>query len=161
MVQWFLDHKSLSAGVHRLILAYVLVAAYAAIIAFATTYIFAGSSWSIQTPMIWNMAAGALGGLFALRLTLNWFGHPSLRGAGWAISGGIILTILASVAAGTLMEPGFGTMNAFPAVLVTFWKLQFVLVFWCVALFGCHLMVGKWRQERETVFHMPENPLPI
>lgn len=145
------------------VLAFVIVIIYSAGLALTTALVVdvpSALGHANRPPMIWIVTSGGIGGVAALHLCWDWFGHPSIDGAKQAIFGGFLLTAVAAVATGTLIAPGQGSLLAIPALLAMFWQWQMVAVFWGLTLFACHQLAAQWRRERESVFEMPDNPLP-
>ena len=96
----------------------------------------------------WTVLAGAIGGALALYAARGWLG--SLGVLGWlrAFVGGIAAALIASVIAGTLISPLYGTFYA-PVLLATqFIQLPLLAVGWFAAVFGAHHLMTILEQER-------------
>lgn len=150
----------LTEGERGLFLAYVGVAVFGAGLAHTVVNNLGGQDEILRRLSaydFWMILSGALGadaGLYAAR---DRFGQAGLIGVRDAIIGGVTATLVATVVAGTLALPGFGTMFGPFAAGVAFWKSPLLLAFWCTMLLSAHLLFAKWRQERQTLFAAPQD----
>lgn len=141
----------LSRGERAYALAYGIVMSVAAGL---TVYVMAGVEGVAVLPVdpafysIWTVIAGVLGGAFALYAARGWLG---LRGVlGWirAAIGGMAAALIASVIAGSLIMPLYGTFYA-PVMLATkFMELPILAAGWFAAIFVAHYLMTALKEER-------------
>lgn len=105
-----------------------------------------------QSHLIWCTFSGLVGAVWSTILCLKWMGH---RGAiGWAqftlaLAG---ITFMTSLVAGSLILPIYGTMFGPFSAAMMFIDAPLVALAWCGATLCGHLIIIKWRQERDTIF---------
>lgn len=155
---------NMTEGERGIVLAYLGLAIFGAGLAFTVVNRLGGAQ-ELLRPLgwvdLWMILAGALGADAGLFLGADKLGHAGWRGVKRALAGCLIISLSASVVAGTLALPGFGTMFGPFATAITFWQSPIVLVFWLMMLLACHLLFANWRRERETLFTIPDDGLPV
>ena len=77
------------------------------------------------------------------------FGERGLTGIFKAIKGGLIVTFLYSLIAGTLVLPLWGTMFGPFAFIMLFVTKPFIAFIWVGSLLTAHMLMCGWRVERE------------
>jgi lipid-A-disaccharide synthase-like uncharacterized protein len=108
---------------------------------------------------LWICLSGGLGAASGLYIVRHRLGHPGLSGAVQAVTGMILMCFAASLITGTLALPLYGTMFGPFMLAVTFIGSPFLAMMWFCALTGVHLLMLKWRSERDSIF-VAANPAP-
>lgn len=148
----------LTDGEKGMLFAYIALAAFGAGLAHIVVNDLGGDDVILRSLSgydIWMVLSGAIGadiGLYSVRHRL---GHGGMAGMWSALRGALILTMVATIVAGTLALPGFGTMFGPFAAFVTFWASPLLLLFWCMMLLATHLLFARWRIERDTIYVTP------
>ncbi|WP_185020754.1 hypothetical protein [Histidinibacterium lentulum] len=106
---------------------------------------------------LWILAAGVTGGLGGFYLVRESLGQTGPAGWTRAIFAALVLGFSGSVIAGTLVLPIYGTMFGPLVLAVTLIDLPVLAVAWTGSLVGVHLLMQRWREERESIFV----PLPV
>ena len=154
----------LTEGERSVAMAYIGIGLFGAGLAFNVVNGLGGSD-NILRPLtpydFWMIASGALGADLGLYLSRNRFGHPGAAGAAMALLGALLLTFSATIIAGTLALPGYGTMFGLLAVGVSFWSSPFLALVWTIMLAACHLLFAIWRRERDTLFVILDDGIPV
>ncbi len=150
---------TLTDGEQSVILALSGIAFFGAIVAFIVVNQLGGGNEIIRSLSYydyWIICCGAIGAPAGALLARDWFGHPGLRGLARAATGALIVSFLASIIAGTLALPFYGTMFGPFSLVVTMLGAPLLAVIWISMLLGAHFLVAAWRRERETIFE-PRN----
>lgn len=103
----------------------------------------------------WIVASGFIGGASATYLSRHTLGRPEL----WITVRGIVsTTFLASLIAGTLALPLYGTMFGPFTLVVVFFASPITAFLWICNLFAVHEFVREWQRERNSIFgdELPE-----
>jgi hypothetical protein len=102
---------------------------------------------------LWTLVTGVVGGVVGLWSTYErWFGYEGI--AGWisASIGGMIVTMIGAVVAGTLILPFYGTMFGPLQVIMVMIESPVLAVIW-FGMMGCaHRLLRHWRVERDSIF---------
>ncbi len=155
----------LTDGERGVALAYVGLAVFGAGLAHSVVNNLGGQGTILRSLSgydIWMILSGAVGADLALYFNRNRIGHAGASGLWTAAIGALLITLSATIIAGTLALPGYGTMFGPFAAFVTFWSSPVLLVFWCIMLIATHMLFSNWRKERETLFAgPPDDGLPI
>lgn len=155
----------LTEGEKGVLLAYIALAVFGAGLAHIVVNDLGGDDAilrSLSTYDIWMVLSGALGADIGLYSVHHRLGHRGISGIWSAVRGALIMTLTATIVAGTLALPGFGTMFGPFAAFVTFWASPLLFVFWCIMLMATHLLFAKWRAERDTIYVThTEDGLPV
>ncbi|TNY30865.1 hypothetical protein [Pelagovum pacificum] len=104
----------------------------------------------------WQIAAGAIGAIVGLALSGELLGQSGRYGWKRAIWGGVFVSFVGALVAGTLVLPLFGTMFGPFSLFVALVGRPLLAVVWIAHLAGAHWLLRRWRQERDSIF----NPLP-
>jgi hypothetical protein len=100
----------------------------------------------------WTVLAGVIGGALALYAARGWLGSLGVLGWMRAFVGGVAASLIASVIAGTLISPIYGTFYA-PVLLATqFIAFPLLAVGWFAAIFGAHYLMTILQKERFVGF---------
>lgn len=146
----------LSAGERSFYTALVGVSFLSAIIAFqVVTRLSAGSHGvsSFTGFDIWAIIAGCVGGGVAFTLSYRrWFGFAGWRGFGSAVCGGIAVSFVGSLIAGTMVLPFYGTMFGPFQLIISMITSPLLCLLWWTNLISAHLLIVKWRDERDSIF---------
>lgn len=141
----------LSRGEKAYALAYSIVMSVSAGL---TVFVMAGVEGDAALPVeasfysVWTVIAGVIGGAFALYAARGWLGLPGVFGWIRAAVGGMAAALIASVIAGTLIMPLYGTFYA-PVMLATeFMQLPILAAGWFAAIFGAHYLMTALKEER-------------
>lgn len=145
----------LTEGERSVVFALFGIGFFGAIISFVVVNQLGGGQHIIR-PLApydyWIICSGAIGAPVGAFLGRDWFGHPGHAGILRASAGVLIVSFLASVVAGTLALPLYGTMFGPFSMIVTMVGSPMLAVIWVSMLLGAHLLVGVYRRERETIF---------
>jgi len=106
---------------------------------------------------LWILAAGVVGGLGGFYLVRESLGQPGPAGWPRAFFAALALGFSGSVIAGTLVLPIYGTMFGPLVLAVTLIDLPLLAVAWGGSLYGVHVLMRRWRAERDSIFV----PLPV
>jgi hypothetical protein len=151
----FFKRLKMTDGEQSILFALFAVAVFGACVAFSVVSQLGGGREIIR-PLtgydLWSIFAGASGSAIGLYLARSWFGHPGLHGIGQAAVGVLWVSFLGSIIGGTLALPFYGTMFGPFSVIVTMFGAPLLALFWVCTLLGAHVLVGKWRRERDTIF---------
>jgi len=141
----------LSKGEKAYALAYAIVISVAAGL---TVYVMAGiDSGSVLSAnesfySVWTVIAGVIGGGFALYAARGWLGLPGAFGWIRAFVGGTAAALIASVIAGSLIMPVYGTFYA-PVMLATeFMAMPILAIGWFGAVLVAHALMTVLTVER-------------
>ncbi|SEW20784.1 hypothetical protein SAMN04488515_1599 [Cognatiyoonia koreensis] len=146
-------------GERSLAIAYLGVAIFGAVISFSVVNRLGGSNAVIR-PLggydFWVIISGALGAYGGLYLGRVWLGHPGM--AGWlkALVAIPVISFIAALIGGTFALPGHGTMFGPLALLTTLIGNPLLALFWSCTILSAHYRFAIWREERETIFKMPD-----
>ncbi len=155
---------SRSDGERSLFLAFLGVALFGAGLSFTIVNKLGGEAEFLRKLTMydyWVILAGALGAAGGLFIGKDRLGHDGWDGAGRAALGMVVVTFAATVCAGTLALPGYGTMFGPFATVLAFWETPILLAFWVIVLTACHLLILTWRRERHTLFAIHDDGIPI
>lgn len=158
-----LRRLSLSDGERSVLLAFIGVAIFGAGLSFTVVNRLGGSDTILRALGAydyWIILAGALGAAVGLYIGSPRLGHPGLLGFRRALFGYVVVTFAATVVAGSLALPGYGTMFGPFAAILTFWETPLLLAFWATVLVACHLLFAIWRRERDTLFVIHDDGIP-
>ena len=98
--------------------------------------------------VFWVIFAGALGGGVALFAARGWMGNLGVLGFARALVGAIAVAFLASLIAGTMIYPLYGTFYA-PVILLTEMIAKpWLAAAWFTILMGAHYMMIAITEER-------------
>jgi hypothetical protein len=100
----------------------------------------------------WIILAAALGGICALWVLRARFGHPGLSGVHQALIGGLGISLLGPVIAGTLALPIYGTMFGPFTLAVILAGTPFLALCWVSALALVHHLMMARVAERDSIF---------
>ena len=107
--------------------------------------------------------AGALGSMAALFLSGDRMGRPGADGVLRGLAGGVWVSFVGAVIAGTLALPGYGTMFGPFTMAVTLAGAPILAFFWVANLLAVHVLMANWQRERDSIF-VPEGdgiPRPL
>lgn len=142
----------LSAGERRLALAYMAVGGFGAILAMTVLQRLEAGPVSLNPGTVWMLLSGAIGAMTALHLRRDHLGRAGLPGLGRAVISGLWITVVGGLIAGTLALPVYGTMFGTWLLLVVLAQTPIMTLLWAMMLGACHMMLGRWRAERDSVF---------
>lgn len=96
--------------------------------------------------------ASAVGPVAALFLSGDRMGQPGLQGALRGIAGGIWVSFIGALIAGSLALPGYGTMFGPFTLAVTLAGAPILSLLWVGNLVAVHLLMTTWQRERDSIF---------
>lgn len=97
---------------------------------------------------LWVIAAGALSGGIGLFVARGWMGRSGALGLGRALVGCVAIAFVASVVAGTLIQPLNGTFYAPVLLLTEFIDKIWLAVAWIAVVLGAHHLMTVLADER-------------
>lgn len=96
----------------------------------------------------WIIFSGALAGGVAMFAARGWLGNPKALGLARAVIGCLVVAFLASVVAGTMIRPLYGTFYA-PVLLVdALLSKPWLAGAWFGVLMGAHYLMYQFREEQ-------------
>lgn len=100
-----------------------------------------------SNAMYWVVCAGALSGAIALYLARGWMGAIGALGFARAIVGSLAIAVIASIVAGTLIEPAGGTFYA-PILMVSAFIAQpWIAAIWFAGVLGAHYLMASVQDD--------------
>lgn len=145
----------LSPGERGVFIATGLIAVAGMLVAVFAVKLLSGgqqSSVDLTAQNAWVCFCGAAGTIWATYLCRDWVGHSGKMGLLWAVFAAGAVTLLASIASGSLILPLYGTMFGPFSVIMTFISNPAVAIVWFSSLVAGHIAKAKWREERDTIF---------
>ncbi|WP_373636665.1 hypothetical protein [Yoonia sp. BS5-3] len=137
------------------------IAAYAAIVAMTagmTILIMSGIEgdsllWGDKSWFsYWIISAGAISGIIGMSLARGWMGGEGILGSLRAIVGGVAIALIASVAAGLMIDPLLGGVYG-PILLMTeFINQPWLAAAWMIGAAGAHVLLVFAARERMDDF---------
>lgn len=109
-----------------------------------------GSAGLVSNPSLytyWVIGAGAVGGGVGLYLARGWMGQAHAMGWARAIVGSFAVALIASVVAGTLILPLYGTAYAPVMMATAVIAAPWLGVIWFGVLLGAHYLMITRTQE--------------
>ncbi len=152
------QYRKRTEGERARLLAFVLVGVSSAALGFLAVMHLNTSALFVALSLYewWIIAASTLGGVVALFLSGDRLGKRGTQGLASAIAGGIWVTFVGSLIGGTLALPFYGTMFGPFIVTVTMLGAPLLALLWIVNLLGIHILLGIYRQERDTIFEFSD-----
>lgn len=150
--------RLLTEGEGALALAYGIVALFGAGLGLTTvTRLNEGAVF--QRPYTnyesWIILSAAIGAAAALFLAGTRVGQPGVQGHLRGMMSTIWVSTVGAIVAGTLALPLYGTMFGPMLFFGTLAGQPLLAALWFANLFCAHLLIGKWRAERESLLHEP------
>lgn len=140
------DRIYITKGERSLVIAYAAVMAMAAGLAMIVMGSIDPANAAAQ--MLWVVFCGAVSGAAALFIARGWLGGQGALGIARAIVGCLVIAFLASVIAGTLIRPLYGTFYAPVVVVNALIDNPWLGVTWVGVLFGAHYLFGRYVEEQ-------------
>lgn len=156
----FRSRPRLSGGEKNYLLALSSIGVVGAILAIVVTLrLSAHGAIRIEVDAftVWTAIAGCIGAMCGFTSVYSrWFGFP--EGAGWirALIGGLLLSGIGSVVAGTLILPYYGTMFAPFQLIIAMIEFPVLGLVWVAIIVCAHKLLEDWRAERESIFQTEE-----
>ncbi|WP_108814703.1 hypothetical protein [Loktanella sp. Alg231-35] len=151
MLDRFLKALYLTRGEKSVALAYAAVIAMSAgISVLIMTGIEGPAALGAERSLyvFWVIFSGAIGGGVALLAARGWMGNAGVLGFARAFVGAIAVAFLASLIAGTMIFPLYGTFYA-PVILLTeVIAKPWLGIAWFAILIGAHYMMTAITEER-------------
>ncbi len=97
----------------------------------------------------WTLTASVIGVCVSLRIARDKLCMPS---AFRTFEGMLLLTVLAPIAAGTLILPIYGTMFGPFTLALIFWALPITALVWLFAMIVISALLREWQRERDSIF---------
>ncbi|HEV8035875.1 hypothetical protein [Yoonia sp.] len=107
----------------------------------------------------WVICAGALGGAIALYLSRGWMGALGALGFARAVVGSLAIAVIASIVAGTLIEPAGGTVYAPLLMVSTFLARPWIAAIWFAGVLGAHYLMSSVQDDEEYADTRPTGRL--
>lgn len=102
---------------------------------------------------LWTMVSGFVGAVCGFLSSYGrWLGFPAKAGWVRAGVGGITISGIAAVVAGTMILPYYGTMFAPFQLIIAMIETPALAFVWCGILVTAHKLVETWRAERDSIF---------
>ncbi len=138
-------------GYRALYAAYGVVAVAGAVLALVVVSRLTGgmAAWRYD---LWIALSGGVSAALAFYLSTPRMGYGGLSGAFRAAAGVVLTSFVASLVAGSLILPVYGTMFGPFSLIVTFAAAPAWAALWLGAMVAAHRLLGFWRAERESVF---------
>lgn len=163
MLDRFLKALYLTSGEKSFVLAYAAVTAMTAGISVLIMSDIGGPAALGSEPtfyVFWVIFSGALGGAVALFAARGWMGKTGVMGFARAFVGSIAVAFLASLIAGTMIYPLYGTFYA-PVILLTeVIAKPWIAVAWFGIMMGAHYMMTAITEERALGYGRAANHRP-
>lgn len=106
-----------------------------------------------MTPYEWYVVVvSAVGAKAALFLAGDRLGQPGLSGYLRGLAGGVWVSFVGALIAGTLALPVYGTMFGPFTLAVTLAGAPMLMGFWLAQLTALHVLMGIWQRERDSIF---------
>lgn len=145
----------MSGGERNLVYAILSIGAVGALFAWAVTLRLAAyqPEHLIDPFAIWTFVAGAVGAACGFLSSYErWLGHAGVGGAIRAAIGGILILMIGSVVAGTLILPYYGTMFAPFQIFIAMIETPALAFTWVGIIVCVHKLMEQWRIERDSIF---------
>lgn len=156
----FPPRARLTLGERNFLLAAISVAAVGAGLACLITARLAakdGAIVALDPFTLWTLVAGAVGALAGFFSAYHvWFGHAGPQGWVRCIIGGLVVSGVGSVIAGTLILPYYGTMFAPFQMIIAMIGSPWMALIWGGVIVAAHRWLIKWRAERDSIFFVEE-----
>lgn len=111
------------------------------------------SSLTYHIFTLWTVVAGFVGGICGFLSSYNrWLGFPGKTGWIRAVTGGVMISGIATVVSGTLILPYYGTMFAPLQFVVAMIEWPYLALIWSGIMICAHKLLVSWRRERESIF---------
>ena len=143
-----------SEGTRARMLAFFIVGLSSAGLGFlAVVHLDQRALFEQMTPyQIWVVVASAFGGMSALFLAGDRVGADGRFRLVRGIAGGVWVSFVGALIAGTLSLPFHGTMFGPFIVAVTLTGAPLLAVIWGLNLIGIHFLMRKYQMERDSIF---------
>jgi len=143
------DSLTFTRGERSFVVAYAAVMAMTAGIAMLIMgNVEEGAATVSSAQLLWIIAAGAAAGGVSLFAARGWMGQPRVLGFARAFVGCLVIAFLASLIAGTLIRPLYGTFYAPVLVVDAFISMPWLAALWFGILMGAHYLLAQLNEER-------------
>jgi len=152
MIRQFLKISSTTEGERGVFTAYAIISVFGALLSFVVVNGLGGQT-HILRPLgsydFWVIFAGGVGAGIGLYAGRKWLGKPGLVGWLNALFAVPAITLLASLVAGTLALPLYGTMFGPMALTITFVEHSLLLFLWVWTVLLAHSMFVAFHKEQD------------
>ena len=142
-------------GERSVLISYVGVSIVGACLAFSVGLTLDSASALSTYPNLydaWLAISGAIGAASALYLGRGFLGRSDVAGAIRVFLALPVISLTASLIAGTFALPIYGTMFGPLALFSTFVSNPLLAGVWITSIFGAHAAHAAYQQERDTIF---------
>ncbi len=149
MRQHFRKLRKPLRGECKLAFAYFLVSALGSLIAFLSVVRMNNKGPFAEVGLFewWVIVAGATGAVLALKASRKFLGQSGPMGAVNALWGGLYLSLVGSLIAGTLVLPVYGTMFGPFSLAITLIGAPILAAAWLSSVLLVHVMLVAHKDE--------------